>query len=393
MKREFKLIKEYPGSPKKGAVITESLRVTINNSRTANKEENQYTIKVDSQHCDGCRFNIKNPQDFPEFWQEVTKDYEILSFTNEAGSIFTRTEDRRYWLNHHPFTERWLIDNKDMFIHSVKRLKDGQIFTVGDLIERSREYKVYNTIKKIEFGSDLGSDLKIRIDFEKASNKTEEHGYNRFAWLNELRKPEEEKYLIESFIIKLPSGKEEVAYIRDQGGYSTIDDGITYPALAYLNETSKANGWRIRSVMRIEDKEVFKLGDFCAPDSVITNRAPIDKIEFCKAGYLRFQAKDKYYVGIDNLVKLEVILNTRDGVNKYKGDKVYWTKEDIFSTTNIPIRLSAGYRPKPDMIYFDSKDLLQDYITTNKPLLSHREATTLSHLEMYQLVKSRLNFK
>ena len=58
--KKYKLIKKYPGSPSLGTDIT--------------IDEKGYN----SLHCD----NDLKPEDHPEFWEEVKKDYEILSFLN-----------------------------------------------------------------------------------------------------------------------------------------------------------------------------------------------------------------------------------------------------------------------------------------------------------------------
>jgi len=118
MKR-YKLIKEYPGSPKLG------------------------TIKESS-----------SPEftGFPEFWEKVVeKDYEILSFYFHGGIYKKTGETEKHYLTG-KIENIFRIDktkdgiltdgnlenkkfDKNFYIYSVKRLSDGEIFTVGDTIE------------------------------------------------------------------------------------------------------------------------------------------------------------------------------------------------------------------------------------------------------------------
>jgi hypothetical protein len=89
--KKYKLIKEYPGSPELGIIAEE-------------------------------RFVMK---DQPEYWEEVVeKDYEILSYLKKNSTKCITTKKRGGEL----YNEYWEI-------HSVKRLSDGEVFTVRDLVK------------------------------------------------------------------------------------------------------------------------------------------------------------------------------------------------------------------------------------------------------------------
>lgn len=70
---------------------------------------------------------VYNPEDYPEFWELVVKkDYEIL--TVNPSENHTGYSDKKAIVS-------WNTCNKDFKyweIHSVKRLSDGEIFTIGD---------------------------------------------------------------------------------------------------------------------------------------------------------------------------------------------------------------------------------------------------------------------
>ncbi len=114
--KKYKLIKEYPGSPKLGIIYDTSL------------------------------FLFNNYKNYPEFWEEVIeKNYEILSLqciiNPNRGLIYTVRNGELINSNGSPCyysienaLEFWAEEHKSWVIHSVKRLSDGEIFTIGDKI-------------------------------------------------------------------------------------------------------------------------------------------------------------------------------------------------------------------------------------------------------------------
>jgi len=94
--KKYKLIKEYPGSPKLGYIWE------------------MYDNYKGDYHKQ------------PEFWEEVIeKDYEILSLTIHDN----RLSDMRGYGDEYINS---LLKDRLNKIHSVKRLSDGEIFTIGD---------------------------------------------------------------------------------------------------------------------------------------------------------------------------------------------------------------------------------------------------------------------
>lgn len=144
---KYKLIKEYPGSPKIGTI-----------------ERIDHTSSIHMMINGHYGYSIKNS---PEFWEEIVeKDYEILSFKGILDSnngLFTLRPNNNYywsiWNNNHPgqSLENMLKWNT-VIIYSIKRLSDGEIFTIGDEIESvCKPYKSY-LIERIDI-----KDNKIRI--------------------------------------------------------------------------------------------------------------------------------------------------------------------------------------------------------------------------------------
>jgi hypothetical protein len=112
--KTYKLIKTYPGSPAIGFILDKSWEIKIG------------TLIHATHYVNNLAFN---PVSYPEYWEEIVKiDYEILSIiphNSLEGIIFKYNclEIESY------------LKNGDYKIHSVKRLLDGEIFTIGDKIK------------------------------------------------------------------------------------------------------------------------------------------------------------------------------------------------------------------------------------------------------------------
>jgi len=105
---KYKLIKEYPGSHPKGSVS-----------------------KLDYSN-------------YPDFWQKVEElDYEILSFKNiNSGSLVDLHSNNLYCCKESDTykgigveTKEDCMSKESLCIHSVRRLSDGEVFTIGDSID------------------------------------------------------------------------------------------------------------------------------------------------------------------------------------------------------------------------------------------------------------------
>jgi hypothetical protein len=122
--KKFKLIKQYPGSPKLGTIVTKTC--------------GWYTEGPGSTTYD--QHLIEND---PEYWQEIKQgNYQIISFfyngwdgkiatLNEKGNYSTSYE-KRGWTLHEMLNVGASVKSGQIKIHSVKRLSDGEIFTLGD---------------------------------------------------------------------------------------------------------------------------------------------------------------------------------------------------------------------------------------------------------------------
>lgn len=121
--KKYKLIKKYPGSTEVGEIVQGS------------GKEGWYT------RGPGCRtYDWTQIVYYPEFWEEVIENsFEILSFKQDSGITDLWTLFREGWSRNvngypvtGPYTTEAIVNNKLYNIHSVKRLSDGEIFTIGD---------------------------------------------------------------------------------------------------------------------------------------------------------------------------------------------------------------------------------------------------------------------
>lgn len=112
---KYKLIKKYPTCNWELGDI-----ITLNNGYYTGKNYNFY----------------ESPSNYPEFWELVVeKDYEILTYQQQNGNqLFDLQDNGRYKTRlfnlNIEFEEA--VFNKNNPIISIKRLSDGEIFTIGD---------------------------------------------------------------------------------------------------------------------------------------------------------------------------------------------------------------------------------------------------------------------
>jgi len=141
--KKYKLIKKYPGSPELG---TEVEQHNINNS-IIYLESNKLSIKPFPK----C--HIENN----EFWQEIVeKDYEILSYLGICGTICKLQSNGKYLHSN----DNHIVNYENYKIHSVKRLSDDEVFTIGDDILEQKEHS------KIDYFELRSNEIVLRINHQ-----------------------------------------------------------------------------------------------------------------------------------------------------------------------------------------------------------------------------------
>ena len=136
--REYQLLQWYPSLPDDWEEGEKIEKV---------KNFNNY------HSIDSSKFGSLPPDEVennPKFWKEITrKDYQILSFTLNTNSKIFPIDEKQFSSvsNMNEYLNR--INGN---IHSVKRLIDNEIFTVGDIVKDSNNLN--RVISKIKIYSE-----------------------------------------------------------------------------------------------------------------------------------------------------------------------------------------------------------------------------------------------
>lgn len=142
--------------------------------------------------------------------------------------------------------------------------------------------------------------------------------------------------------------------------------------IEYINKCLKVaclhEGWKIHSVKRLSDGEIFTIGDNCSY-GVIT------RIFITREGYCMTSTTSPYSCNILYLKhKKQPLFTTEDGVDIFEGDVCFsiiksnyqysgvhcWVKREWFTKTSLC----------NDKLYFSNKEKAQEYVDLNKPKYS-----------------------
>jgi hypothetical protein len=169
--KKYKLIKKYPGSPKLNTMVK--------------KHENANYIS----ECGYYSINPINIENQSEFWEEIIeKDYEILSYIVKNGKIYKSFELTH--INDKLLTQSEAI-NFGYLIHSIKRLSDGEIFTIDDNTKYGCIDKFYIKNNHLLATTVLESNGRYLKDLEKLKQKlfTTEDGVDIFKNIDKYYTP------------------------------------------------------------------------------------------------------------------------------------------------------------------------------------------------------------
>lgn len=228
---KYKLIKKYPGSPE---LDTE---VETDGNRILYKGVHSTLL-------------IKEVISYPEFWQEVIeKDYEILSYKHNDGQI-AGMEYINACLKLATLHEGWKI-------YSVKRLSDGEIFTIGDRIKDGIIDTIYlsdNILWFIHTGKMTNSKLEDAIKIKKPLF-TSEDGVDIFV--------DDIVYGVRPNYSIWETSSTSLSYYNDYKFYSTEEAAKEYilmnkPCLS-INDLMKASSITYCNLTALKELVKFKL--------------------------------------------------------------------------------------------------------------------------------------
>ena len=321
--KKYKLIKEYPSSDSLGTIITGS-------------KEAMYSKGLGFRHYDWAHVETH-----PEYWEEVVeKDYEILEYsTNETlTSKQILTKDMEGWNE--------IIESTTFKIHSVKRLSDGEVFTVGDRISVS-DIGISDTITEIVLADSVkwASNVVTKEIFLGCEN---DHQYI----LSSVNKPAPLDYEIISYFAK---DNPKMITIKKRGG--EIHDSY----------------WKIHSVKRLSDGEVFTVGDKIKVRNHGSSKR-LDEIVI-KNEQSSFRDGIWFYYSMgcshfENAIKVkQPIFLTHDGKDIFEGDKVWYVnKKNLYHDYIIAFPEVKFY--SDINVHFLTEEAVEDYIEKNKVLFT-----------------------
>ena len=290
--KKYKLIKEYPGSNSLGTIA---------------QPNDLLQHDFFEKYC--------------EFWEEVVeKDYEILSYIKKGSTTCTTTK-RRGGERH---DEYWNI-------HAVKRLSDGEIFTVGDNVEGT---STSFPIKKFEIRDTVGYTQGIWVDYGPGRTALE-------------------------FAIKVAEKDYEI--LR------------TCPIVG-----------AIYSVKRLSDGEVFSVGDLiktpytdCTPITGFSTKYSTEYFIEISTGFTRLISIEK--------IKKQPIFLTHDGKDIFPEDTVWYVNKENFYhdyvTAYPEVKFNSEIRA-----YFLTEEAAVDYIKKNKVLFITEDGVGIKKGDTYYFV-------
>jgi hypothetical protein len=301
--KKIKLIKLYPGSPK-NLGITLTPKVDVNN----NDANNFY--------WEGSWFN---PSDFPEFWEEVIeKDYEVLISKVVPQEIL-----------------------------SVKRLSDGEVFTVGD--------------RAMTQGSRGGHSIRQFRVKQKCNVRTPMPG------------------------IFIKDGIDRIWIDWEEGcGGNWLESTEKLKQPIFLTHDGK-DIFPEDTVWYVNKENLYY--NYIITQATVTFRSDIN------AYFLTKEAASDY------INKNKVLFTTEDGVGIKKDEVVY-----VVDGRLNGIDMISNFVPKdyPTMKAFSTSEAAEDYIIENKYALSIKDFWDITCMStsnfnkntyMKDLVKERLNLK
>jgi hypothetical protein len=309
--KKYKLIKQYPGSAALGTI---------------------------AQPNDLLQHDFF--EKYSEYWEEV-KDhaYQFISFSSNRWSdrLATLDENGRYatlagsvgWTLQELLEVGASVKSGDVKIHSVKRLSDGEIFTIGDKAKTTGKDHSHTItsfrIKQYCIGKDSNNNYlydgidKIWIDWE------DKCGGN---WLEFTDKVIEKDYEI---------------------------------------LISRVVPQEILSVKRLSDGEVFTVGDLIKTPytdctRIVGFKNPQEAEYFIKipTGFTRLLSLEK--------AKQPLFL-THDGKDIFVGDRIIWVNKDSLVHGTFTADYGSLFCSNQHAYFISAVDA-QEYIERNKPRLS-----------------------
>jgi hypothetical protein len=383
--KKYRLIQTYPGSDTVGTMIIGS-------------KETMYSKGFGYRNYDWAHVETH-----PEFWEEVIeKDYEIVSYVAKDNPNYITTKRR----GAHLHEEYWKI-------HSVKRLSDGEVFTVGD------KFTGYSSEETTIRSFDLRDNILIAYTTNGGciSNAP---GTGLFDSINKVIEKDYEILISRIVPPQILSVKRlsdgEVFIVGDRvkvyeyGSIKTITEIVVNDSKALVKQgiwlRYDSGSSHMTHAIKVENpiflthdgKYIFE-GDTCYVMDTSLNYYKA----LVTSGSIFYTDTFKYFLteaaASDYVKRNKVLFTTEDGVGIKKGDTYY------FVDTDFSINLSnahPGCGQYSERKYFSTFETAQYYIILNAKVLSIEEfwefvskpgSNIVKQKALKRLVKQRLKIE
>lgn len=184
----------------------------------------------------------------------------------------------------------------------------------------------------------------------------------------------------------------ELVVEKDYEILSVITNNNKFIEKVYNQDVIIEPYWKIHSVKRLSDGEIFTIGDKVVNGNIINEFELIDnklKVWTVHPSYtIPIKPKDNGSITgcgnmsfnwLNNIKKIkQPLFTTEDGVDIFKGDDYYHTdiKLKIHKGTNAKIN-SGNLIGLEGYNYFSTKEKAEEYILMNKPVLSLKDVASI----------------
>ncbi len=294
-----------------------------------------------------------------------TKEWTIISIKHPVHMHLYDKPNITAFLSGNDDGGKWVI-------YSVRRESDCEVFTLKD------SYTHYSFSDEIYTIDRFHVDAYGKMFVNPPNCKTNVH-----SRLDNISKTKPKEWEITSFVERF-NGFDSIPVERIYSKHKQVF------ALGMVSFTEKEllelPYFHIQSVKRLSDGVEFKIGDKIRLKHNNHVRAIVAiKEEF---GELRLRT-DTGHIAIQNAFKIEKILTMENGVDIYKGDKIYGVSdwkvwEKIVEDNDIT-----------PITWWSKRELAEEFILLNKPCLSYNdveEAQRITHSNSFNGVEP-FNFR
>ena len=172
--------------------------------------------------------------------------------------------------------------------------------------------------------------------------------------------------------------------------YQSKDKTIT-PATNFAVEISKPGYWKIYSVKRLSDSEIFTVGDYIKMQWC-SKKGIIESIYYNEHNQLSFKIKGSEAPLTSVFTKeypvkcKKVLFTTEDGVGIFKGNSYY----NVHNFTICNKLIAINPLSEHEKLVFSTKEAAEEYILMNKPCLTFKdlEKLLLTNYSLDELLKN-----